>query len=187
MPTSHGFDEYYGIPYSVDMGSSAWHGGWPPLPLLNGLDIIEQPVNLSNLSIRYTEEANKFITKSVNNKQSFVLYMAHNHVHIPDYSSPEYCNKSIRGFFGNTLSEVDQQIGDIMQHVEDLGIVNNTLVFFTSDNGPWLQMKLAGGSAGLFRDGKFTTWEGGVSCCFCSMYCDYNVCNAENQIWIGLL
>lgn len=171
LPTSHGFDEYYGIPYSDDMGASAWDYyesvDRPPLPLVRShskdhLEIIEQPTDLNLLSGRYVEESVKFIQSSTSKKVPFFLYMSFNHVHVPDFANPEWCNKTKRGRFGDALGELDDSIGKILKGLKDSGAEKDTLVFFTSDNGPWLIKQLAGGSAGLFRGGKQTTWEGGV-------------------------
>ena len=88
------------------------------------------------------------------------MYFPHSHVHVPDYMSPINCNSSSRGFFGAAVEELDQLIGDVMQFVKSKNIDDNTLVFFTSDNGPWMTQRLAGGSAALFRGAKENTWEG---------------------------
>ena len=171
LPTNHGFDEYYGIPYSDDMGASAWDYyesvDRPPLPLVRSqskghVEIIEQPTDLNLLSDRYVEESVKFIKSSASKTVPFLLYMAFNHVHVPDFANPKWCNKTKRGRFGDALGELDDSIGKILQGLKESGAEENTLVFFTSDNGPWLIKGLAGGSAGLFRGGKQTTWEGGV-------------------------
>ena len=171
LPTNQGFDSYYGIPYSDDMGSSAWdlynNADRPPLPLIRSdaplhLEVIEQPTDLNLLSARYVNESITFITDSVENNDNWFLYMAFNHVHVPDFVSPTFCNTTRRGLFGDALAELDSAIGEIIHAVVNVGVDNNTIIFFTSDNGPWLIKKLAGGSAGLLRDGKTTTWEGGI-------------------------
>eukprot|EP01084_Bolivina_argentea_P092225 165947_1 len=163
MPLGHGFDEYYGVPYSVDMGKSPWNegGGFPPLPLVENETVIQQPLDLSVLSKGYLNAATTFIKKYSSNNTPWLLYFPLSHVHVPDYSSIEYCNTSIRGFFGAAMTEMDDLIGQVMKSLTTLGVENNTLTFFTSDNGPWLTQRIAGGSAGLFRNGKETTWEGG--------------------------
>eukprot|EP00939_MAST-03C_sp_MAST-3C-sp1_P001955 g1955.t1 len=170
LPTSHGFDTYLGIPYSDDMGSSAWQYynsvDRPPLPLLDisnsSIRIVEQPTNLNLLSERYVNRTRDVIKMSKEKNVPFFLYVAFNHVHVPDFASKAFCNTSLRGRFGDALSELDDAIGKIMRSLEESGVANNTIVFFTSDNGPWLVKGLSGGSAGLLRDGKTTTWEGGV-------------------------
>eukprot|EP00966_Prymnesium_polylepis_P082817 1918125-Prymnesium_polylepis.1 len=171
LPTAHGFDEYYGIPYSDDMGSSAWRyynsEDRPPLPLIHSTKpgeykILEQPTDLNLLSGRYMAESKAFIDQQTKAGTPWLLYMAFNHVHVPDFASPDFCNKTLRGRFGDALMELDFAVGRIMDGLRASGAESNTLVFFTSDNGPWLTQSLAGGSAGLLKDGKTTTWEGGV-------------------------
>ena len=178
LPTSHGFDSYYGIPYSVDMGSSAWdyfsgkHAVYnPPLPLLSStspgeLTILEQPTDLNLLTGRYVHKADRFIANHSSARRPWLLYMAFSHVHTPDFASttawPKGCNVTLRGRFGDALFELDEAIGSLLASVRSAQALESTLVLFTSDNGPWLTKGLAGGSAGLLRDGKQTTWEGGV-------------------------
>jgi len=96
------------------------------------------------------------------NKNPFFLYMAYDEVHVPLFSSPKFKNSSRRGKFGDNMREMDDSIGQIIAKIKQLGIDNNTFVFFTSDNGPWLDWGTDGGSAGLFRGGKGETWEGGI-------------------------
>ena len=144
------------------MGASAWtsmHNG-VPLPLLHNTTVIEQPANLGTLTQRYADFSSDFIQRNKDNK--FVLYMAFSHVHTPNFVSKKFCNTSIRGRFGDADTEMDDAVGQIMTALKDNGVDNNTLVFFTSDNGPWLIKRLEGGSAGLLFEGKTTTWEGGV-------------------------
>ncbi|XP_065178310.1 steryl-sulfatase-like [Sycon ciliatum] len=164
LPTNNGFDEYFGLPYSDDMGSSAWshydRGDRPPLPLLHNTTIIEQPTDLGTLTQRYAQYASDYINRKKDEK--FVLYMAFSHVHTPNFVSKEFCNTSARGKFGDAAAEMDNAVGVIMKALDDAGVRNNTLTFFTSDNGPWLIQKLEGGSAGPFYEGKTTTWEGGI-------------------------
>lgn len=167
LPTSHGFDEYFGIPYSVDMGNSAWaSSGYTkiqvPLPLLHNKTVIEQPVNLNTLEKRYAEKASDFIHKSAAAQKPFLIYLAWSHAHVPDFVTPSMCNSSRRGRFGDAMEEMDSHIGDVMAALKNAGVDDNTLVFFTSDNGPWLIQRLSGGSQGTFFEGKTTTWEGGV-------------------------
>ncbi|KAJ8603804.1 hypothetical protein CTAYLR_000219 [Chrysophaeum taylorii] len=155
LPTRRGFDEYLGIPYSVDMGRSAWRldTTQPPLPLLANETVLEQPVNLNTLSQRYVDAAEAFVL----DEGRFALYYAFSHVHVPDFASPQFCNASRRGLFGDAIAEMDWSLGQVKARTP-----RNTLTFFTSDNGPWLIERLKGGSAGLFFEGKQTTWEGGV-------------------------
>ncbi len=177
LPTAHGFDEYYGIPYSDDMGSSAWDRytsrDRPALPLVSSqadgtVTVLEQPTNLNLLSSRYVNESIKFM-KSGSAKEAvgddsqhgapWFLYVAFNHVHVPNFASQDFCNTSIRGRFGDAIQELDDAVGAIVSAIPS---PDDTIIFFTSDNGPWLVKRISGGSAGVFRDGKETTWEGGV-------------------------
>ena len=164
MPLGHGFEHYFGIPFSVDMGKSAWSpkGQFPPLPLVHGDTVLEQPANLDTLSVRYADFASGFITNATKAGTPFLLYLAFQHVHQPDYASPKFCGVSKRGLFGDVLSELDWLVGQVIDAVDATGERNNTAIFFSSDNGPWTILGLKGGSAGPFRDGKGSVWEGGV-------------------------
>jgi arylsulfatase A-like enzyme len=145
----------------TDMGSSAWKNDNDiPLPLLHNETIVEQPVNLGTLTQRYTSYCQDFISR--NRDTNFFLYMAFNHVHQPSFVSKEFCNSSVRGRYGDAASEMDNAIGQILKSLTNSGLDNNTIVFFTSDNGPALSSNAKGGSAGLFYGGKTLTWEGGV-------------------------
>eukprot|EP00511_Aplanochytrium_stocchinoi_P006786 CAMPEP_0204843538 /NCGR_PEP_ID=MMETSP1346-20131115/48035_1 /ASSEMBLY_ACC=CAM_ASM_000771 /TAXON_ID=215587 /ORGANISM="Aplanochytrium stocchinoi, Strain GSBS06" /LENGTH=539 /DNA_ID=CAMNT_0051982695 /DNA_START=190 /DNA_END=1809 /DNA_ORIENTATION=- len=167
LPTAQGFDEYYGIPYSDDMGNSAWRPNAldVPLPLLHStpmnITIVEQPTDLNLLTNRYAAKGVQFIKEKSAAKIPWLLYMAFNHVHTPSFVGIQHCNTTLRGRFGDALAEMDDAIGQIMSVVNKARADENTVVFFTSDNGPWLIQRLQSGSAGLLRDGKTTTWEGG--------------------------
>ncbi|MDR8390385.1 sulfatase [Aliifodinibius sp. S!AR15-10] len=156
LPTDNGFDSYFGIPYSNDMDNKAWQ----PVPLMRNKEIIEQPAEQRTLTPRYTEESLKFIRE--NKDKPFFLYLAHTFPHVPLYASEDFRGTSTRGLYGDVIEEIDWSTGQIMDELEQLGLAENTFVFFTSDNGPWLTMDQNGGSAGLLRDGKGTTWEGGM-------------------------
>jgi arylsulfatase A len=171
LPTSHGFDYYYGIPYSNDMDSvspaarKADTSGTNPksenfnVPLMRNEQIIERPTDQSLLTKRITEESVRFIQE--NKKKPFFLYVPHVMPHVPLFASKEFRGKSIRGLYGDTVEEIDWSVGQILETLRKEKLSDDTLVFFTSDNGPWLEKKLNGGSAGLLRDGKGGTWEGG--------------------------
>lgn len=146
MPTSHGFDEYYGIPYSADMNPSI---------LMHNLDIIEQPVNLTTVTQRYTQQAVNFIGSSAN--KPFFLFMAHSFPHIPINTSLGYVGCSGQGTYGDVIREIDDSVGTVLQSLKDNGIDSNTLVLFSSDHGPWYQ-----GSTGGLRGRKGEIFEGGV-------------------------
>ena len=169
LPTRQGFDYYYGIPYSNDMNGVKWGletffaepdiNMWN-VPLMENEEIIERPANQHTITKRYTEKAVEFITENKDNP--FFLYLPHTMVHTPLFASKEFLGTSPRGFYGDVMSEVDWSVGQITSTLEKLNIDKNTLVIFTSDNGPWLMMLEQGGSAGLLTDGKGTTWEGGM-------------------------
>eukprot|EP00756_Hemistasia_phaeocysticola_P050934 Hpha_TRINITY_DN26113_c0_g1::TRINITY_DN26113_c0_g1_i1::g.155323::m.155323/K01134/ARSA; arylsulfatase A len=163
LPTSRGFDTYLGIPYSVDMGASAWGNKIGlPVPLIHDTTILEQPANYNILSQRYHDFATGFIDNATGAGKPFLLYAAFSHVHIPDFASPDFCHSSLRGLFGDALQEMDNLLGSIMAHLAKSTAADNTLVFFSSDNGPWTAKHLLGGSPGHLRDGKGTTYEGGI-------------------------
>lgn len=158
LPTRHGFDYYYGLPYSNDMGKE--EQGHPPVPLMRNERIIEQPVDQETLTQRYTEQACGFIRRHA--KESFFLYVPHTMPHIPLFASERFRGKSEGGLYGDVVEEIDWSTGEILNTLRKEGLAENTLVIFTSDNGPWLQVLPDAGSSGGLRDGKFTLYEGGV-------------------------
>lgn len=160
LPTNHGFDEYYGIPYSNDMGPDEDEPNAPPLPLIENLKVIETNPDQSKLTTEYTERAVNFIKKNKDNK--FFLYLPHTMVHVPIYVSKKFDGKSGAGLYGDTVLEIDWSVGEILNTLKETGLCDNTLVVFTSDNGPWLIYGNHGGSAGPLRCGKGTTFEGGM-------------------------
>lgn len=170
LPVNHGFDYYFGIPYSNDMDRVTDKGYWEfadsipteyyNVPLIRNTEIIERPANQNNITKRYSEEAVKYIRE--HKDEPFFVYLAHNLPHIPLFASEDFKGSSERGLYGDVLEEIDHGVGQIMAALEEEGIAENTIVVFTSDNGPWLPFKTHGGSAGLLRAGKGTTWEGGM-------------------------
>ena len=163
LPTRHGFDHYLGIPYSNDMDRA--DQGEPPIPLMRDETVIEQPAVQDTLTRRYTEEALKFIrdhAAGARQGRPFFLYLPYTFPHVPLHASPAFRGKSPRGLYGDVVEELDASVGQILQVLRQEQLAGSTLVVFTSDNGPWLSQKLNAGSAGLFREGKGTTWEGGV-------------------------
>ncbi len=173
LPTRRGFDLYFGIPYSNDMsrataGNPAFvkqldiYPEVPGLPLMRGEKVIETEPDQRNLTRRYTEEAIGFMRDSSHAGKPFFLYLAHTFPHVPLFASDRFRGKSARGIYGDVVEELDWSVGEIRQSLRELGIERNTVVFFTSDNGPWLVERQEGGSAGLLRNGKGTTWEGGM-------------------------
>lgn len=145
LPTARGFDSYFGIPYSNDMR---------PVKLLRGAETVEYPVAQTTLTRRYTEEAAAFIRE--HREGPFFLYFAHAMPHKPLAPSEEYYQQSGAGLYGDVISELDASVGAVLTALKDGGIDRRTLVFFTSDNGPWF-----GGSTGGLRGMKGASWEGG--------------------------
>lgn len=158
LPTRHGFDYYYGIPYSNDMHVEK--RGDPPVPLMRGEEIIEQPANQSTVTKRYTEEAVRFIHE--HKDKAFFIYLPHTMPHVPLYVSEAFAGKSDAGLYGDVIEEMDWSMGAILDTLKELDLDENTLVIFTSDNGPWLHYGEHGGSAGPLREGKGSTFEGGM-------------------------
>ena len=162
LPTRHGFDEYFGLPYSNDM----WPPGnaqWPELPVMEGEKVAEKITDSTGqglLTRQYTEKAVKFIEK--NAKRPFFLYVAHSMPHVPIAASPAFRGKSGRGTYADVIQELDWSVGQLMESLRKNGLDKNTLVIFTSDNGPWLTYGNHAGSSGGLREGKATTFEGGV-------------------------
>ncbi len=146
LPTSRGFDEYYGIPYSNDM---------VPCPLMHNTEVIEEPARQDTLTARYTEQAVRFIGKSKDSP--FFLYMPHTFPHIPLHASKRFRGKSELGLYGDVIEELDWSVGEVLAAIGKAGVDRNTLVLFSSDNGPWYE-----GSPGIFRGRKGSAYEGGV-------------------------
>lgn len=168
LPTSHGFDYYYGIPYSNDMNRLDKRWGifsnpkseyWD-VPLMRNEEIIERPALQPTITKRYTEEAVKFIKNK--SGEPFFLYFAHTMPHVPLFASEKFNDSSLRGMYGDVVEEIDWGVGQILKTLKEEGIAENTLVVFSSDNGPWLRFGEWGGSAGLLRGGKGSTYEGGM-------------------------
>jgi arylsulfatase A-like enzyme len=170
-PLDQGFERSFGLPYSNDMDGRADlpksasgspnppHDGWN-VPLLRDGKVVEQPADQTTLTKRYTEEAVKFIAEKKGGP--FFLYLAHTFPHVPMFASPAFKGKSRAGIYGDAVEEIDWSTGEVLAALRKEGLAENTLVFFTSDNGPWLTMGDQGGSAGLLREGKGSTWEGGM-------------------------
>ncbi|SIN68955.1 sulfatase family protein [Algoriphagus halophilus] len=162
LPTEQGFDSYYGLPYSNDM----WphhpevKDYYPPLPLYQNTAVIDTLDDQSMLTTNYTEKALEFIEQSKD--QPFFLYLAHSMTHVPLFVSEKFKGKSEQGLYGDVMMEVDWSVGQVRKKLEELGLADNTMIIFTSDNGPWLSY---GGHAGLtagLREGKGTSWDGGI-------------------------
>ena len=157
LPTRHGFDSYFGIPFSNDMGETDRpKKPYPPLPLIRDGQVIEEEPDQRLITKRYTEEALKVIAK--NKDSPFFLYLPHTMPHWPQYSSEAFAGKSKNGKWGDTVEEIDWSTGQILEALEDHGIDDNTLVVFMSDNGGAVRH---GAKNTPLRDGKGSTWEGG--------------------------
>ena len=163
LPTRQGFDSYLGIPYSNDMDKIPNAKPGEPannVPLMRNEEVAERPAVQKTLTKRYTEEAVRFIKAS--REKPFFLYLAHTMPHVPLAVSDDFRGKSPRGLYGDVIEELDWSVGQVLGALRESGLDKKTLVVFTSDNGPWLIMKENGGSAGLLREGKGSTWEGGM-------------------------
>jgi arylsulfatase A-like enzyme len=174
LPLQNGFQEYFGLPYSNDMWPVDYDGKpaagnkspgklrYPPLPLIKGNDKIRELNTLDDqgqLTTMYTEYAVDFINK--NKEKPFFLYLAHSMVHVPLAVSDKFRGKSKQGLYGDVVMEVDWSVGEVMKALRENGLTDNTLVIFTTDNGPWLNFGNHAGSAGGLREGKGCSWEGG--------------------------
>ncbi|MBL9122782.1 MAG: sulfatase [Planctomycetaceae bacterium] len=175
LPTHNGFDEYFGLPYSNDMwplhpeyaklppGVAQRKRGFPDLPLIEQ-DQVKIPAvtaeHQQQLTTWYTEHAVAFIER--HRQEPFFLYVPHSMPHVPLYVSDKFAGKTSRGLFGDVISEIDWSVGEILAALDQHALAENTLVIFTSDNGPWLSYGEHAGSAGPLREGKGTCWDGGV-------------------------
>jgi arylsulfatase A-like enzyme len=175
LPLQQGFDQYYGLPYSNDMwpyhpahaklpaAAAERKAGYPNLPLIEGDQVIDPEITAEDqtrLTSDYTARAVQFIRD--HREQPFFLYLAHSMVHVPLFVSEERAGKSGQGLFGDVMEEVDWSVGQILDALVETGADDNTLVIFTSDNGPWLSYGAHGGSALPLREGKGTSFEGGI-------------------------
>ena len=162
LPTRQGFDHYFGIPYSNDMQVKSSESGQPVVPLLRDDKVAELLTDeqQSRIVERYTEEAVHFITE--NKDKPFLLYLPHTAIHTPIHPGEAFRGKSNNGRVGDWIEEIDWSTGRVLDTLRDLKLAENTLVIFTSDNGPWLIKGADSGSAGPLRGGKGSTWEGGV-------------------------
>lgn len=162
LPTRHGFDEFFGIPYSNDMWPYHPQQGtvfnFGPLPLYENEKVLDTLTDQSQLTTQITERSVDFINRNKNNP--FFLYVPHPQPHVPLYVSDKFKGKSKRGLYGDVIMEIDWSVGEILKALKTNGLDENTLVIFTSDNGPWLAYGNHAGSALPFREGKGTAWEG---------------------------
>ena len=163
MPNNQGFDEFFGIPYSNDMWpfhpQQGIHFNFDPLPLFENETVIDTLSDQSSLTTQITERSINFITK--NKDKPFFLYIAHPQPHVPLFVSDKFKGRSDRGLYGDVIMEIDWSVGQILEALKKNNIDKNTLVIFTSDNGPWLNYGDHAGSAYPLREGKGTGLEGG--------------------------
>jgi len=169
LPVHQGFDTWFGLPYSNDY-MKPWVQTDEPLGLYRGDQMVEHPFDQDTLTTRYTTEAVKLI-EAADDKAPFFLYLAYAMPHLPIHVSDERRGKSRAGLYGDVIEEVDWSVGEVLAALEKKGVADNTLVFFASDNGPWIEMpermRQAGnelwhaGSAGPLRGSKGQTYEGG--------------------------
>jgi arylsulfatase A-like enzyme/acetyl esterase/lipase len=170
LPTRHGFDEYFGLPYSNDMWPhhpEAKPGTYPPLPLFDGEEIVDadvSPEDQATLTARYTARAVNFIERAgtAADGRPFFLYLAHSMPHVPLFAGEAFRGTTSGGLYGDVLAEIDASVAAVLAALDRTGQADDTLVIFTSDNGPWLSYGNHGGSAGPLREGKGTSFEGGV-------------------------
>ncbi len=169
LPTRQGFDSFFGTPYSNDMNSHYYKQfdfRSPPLPLMRGEHVVERDPDQRYLTRRYTEEAVRYI--HAHKEAPFFLYVAHNMPHVPIYASDEFAGSTAHGRYGDVIAEIDWSVGEILAALESAGVAENTLVIFTSDNGPVTGQRKSpdgpynSGSAGPLRGRKNQTWEGGM-------------------------
>jgi arylsulfatase A-like enzyme len=164
LPTRHGFDEYLGLPYSNDMWPHHPEKvNFPNLPLIEGDRVIDPDVTADDqptLTRRYTERAVSFIDR--NKARPFFFYLAYAMPHVPLFPGEAFRGHSAAGVYGDVIEEIDWSVGQVLDAIRQNGLDNNTLVIFTSDNGPWLNYGSHAGSAGPLREGKGTSWEGGI-------------------------
>ena len=163
FPTNHGFDEFYGILYSNDMWR--WHPEYPEgypedLLLYRNENPIMEIIDQSDLTKDITSESINFIKRNKNNP--FFLYIAHPQPHVPLFVSKDFENITGNGLYADVITEIDYSVGRVLRSLEENKLTENTIIVFTSDNGPWLSYGNHSGSSGIYREGKGTTWEGGV-------------------------
>jgi len=180
LPTNNGFDYYYGIPYSNDMDITRkmnssmdywelWTTHYKSLnfedfnvPILEGTQQVERPADQQTIVKRFTDASIDVVNRHQETDNPFFIYLAYNLPHVPLFASEDFMGTSKRGLYGDVVEEIDYNIGRLIAALKEKGLEDDTIVVFTSDNGPWLPTEISGGSAGLLRGGKGSTWEGGM-------------------------
>lgn len=160
LPTKHGFDQYYGLPYSNDMWPKHPTAKFPDLPLIENDKVIQIDPDQRLLTAEYTRRAVEFVSKK--SDQPFFLYLPHTMPHVPLFVPDDRKGKSAAGLYGDVIEQIDWSVGQVLQAIKDVGKEESTIVIFTSDNGPWLSYGNHAGSSGGLREGKGTSFEGGV-------------------------
>lgn len=160
LPTRHGFDDYLGLPYSNDMLPKPTRADFPPLPLYSRDAVLTLGPDQSQLTAEYTRQAIAFV--EAHRERPFFLYLAHSMPHVPIFASERFRGRSRHGLYADVVEEIDDSLGRVLAAIRRLGLERDTLVVFTSDNGPWLSYGDHAGSAGPLREGKGTAFEGGV-------------------------
>lgn len=164
-PTRHGFERFLGIPYSNDMWPPRFPGKHPELPLLDGEEVrayIRTLEDQARLTGEFTRHTVDFIREAARGDAPFFAYLAHPQPHTPIAASPAFTPADRRALYGGVLREIDWSVGEVLRALDESGAAANTIVLFTSDNGPWLSFGSDAGSSGGLREGKGTTFEGGV-------------------------
>lgn len=171
LPTNQGFDSWLGLPYSNDY-KKPWVQTDEPLGMYRGTEMIEHPINQDSLTVRYTAEANRFIRNQNDGEDPFFFYLAYNMPHLPIHTTERFQGRSGAGRYADVIETIDWSVGQVLETLEDQGVADETIVFFASDNGPWLnlpdRMRQAGnkpwhqGTTGPLRGAKHTTYEGGT-------------------------
>ncbi len=160
LPTNNGFDSWYGLPYSNDMWPNHPTAKFPPLPLMEGEKVLALNPDQTTLTTDYTTHAVRFIEQ--NKDKPFFLYLAHSMPHVPLFVSDKFKGKTELGLYGDVISEIDWSVGQVMDILDKHHLRDNTLIIYTSDNGPWLSYGDHAGSTSGLKEGKGTSWEGGV-------------------------
>ncbi len=164
LPTRHGFDDYYGIPYSNDMWP--YHPespkAWPDLPTMEDEEVVGLNTDQRRFTTDLASRAVDFIRREASAGRKFFCYLAHPMPHVPLSASARFRGTTERGLFGDVIAEIDDSVGAVLDALDRAGVADDTLIVFSSDNGPWLSYGDHCGSTGGFREGKGTTWEGGV-------------------------
>jgi arylsulfatase A-like enzyme len=162
LPARHGFDDYFGLPYSNDMWPKHPErpSAYPDLPLIEHDKVVQLMPDQSQLTTWYTERAVRFI--ETNKDKPFFIYLPHSMPHVPLFVSDKYKGKTQQGLYGDVIEEMDWSVGQVLATLRRLNLDRNTLVIFTSDNGPWMSYGNHAGSPGPFRESKGTSFEGGV-------------------------